>query len=674
MDKQTPGLELRYFLNVLLNGKWIIAATVVLSATIAIISNYFQTLRYQAFAQIQIDAPPFLPNPGTDLVAQSNYYLNIDRYFKTEKEKLNSHRMHLLFAQDLRRKNERFQSVAPEAIAAQLAGLKVEPVEDTNLLTLTLVSDNAKSAAEWLNLYVDFFIQENARTQEESVRQNREILSKQLDEIKKLLDAKQGQETPVAEGTPGKPPTGANDSEFIFGYQQAYEEARKKLNEERNKLSRLEPYLAAGTNLSGLPAFDFLPGLKSYYDRFMEANTQLEKLQREGKGELHPAVVAKRGEVQNLEGQLRSELKKSADALRVSVAMLQSSEANARSVYEQKLSERRSNSLQAQETERLNKVRDAWTSASTLVEEKLRSLKVMESFVSNNITVIERAEVNPYPVSRRGKVFVALAGFAGFLLGASLVLAGDFLNPKIKTVEEINSDLNVNALGFLPKASDFSIDQVRESYNSLRTELLFRRDTKKHRCIMVTSSVPQEGKTTVAMNLAKTLAAAGDRTVVVDFDLRKARLRALMSRGSQNGDTAFKPVEDLNMRLESTDSGTLDILVPISLPKHPPFVLSQPGVKDLIAQLKSRYDWVIIDTPPIASVTDAVIVASIADSILFVIKHDFVDKKIAKNSVAALMKVNSDIVGGILNDLDVRKISYLSYQGYYRYGVDSDGE
>jgi capsular exopolysaccharide synthesis family protein len=670
MDHQTPGIDARYLLSVLVNGKWIIAATVALAVTLASVSNYFQAQRFQSSAQIQIDAPAFLPNPGADLVAQSNYYLNIDRYFKTEKEKISSHRMHLLFAEGIRQKDSLFQRQSLEAIATELAGMRVESVEDTNLVTVTLVSDDAQKAADWLNRYLDFFVQENARLQGENVRQNREILRKQLEEIKSLLSSQQEQAS-QADDSIGRTET-EGGGEFIFSYQQAHEEARRKLSEEEQKLAKLEPFLSSDTDLTKLPTYDFLPGLKIYYDRFVEANTQLDKLRREGKGDMHPTVVAKRAEAQTIEEQLRAELKKSADALRLNVSGLQTSVANAGRRYNEKVAERRALNRQAQETERLNRLRDSWTNASALVEDKLRSLKVIESFVSNNISIVERAEINPYPVGRRGRGFVILAGIAGFFLGSILVLGGDFLNPKIKTVEEVNSDLGVNALGFLPRESTLTLHQIRESYNALRTELLFRRDKQRHLTIMITSSLPQEGKTTVALNLAKTLSEAGDRTIVVDFDLRKARLRSLMSRGNRNGDSVFSPVADLNLRLEDTDVDALKILVPVELPKRPPFVLSQPEIRALVDQLRSQYDWVLIDTPPVASVTDPVIIASLVDTVLFVIKHDFADKKVIKNSIISLIKVKADIMGAIINDLDVRKMNYHSYQNYYRYDVESE--
>jgi len=94
----------------------------------------------------------------------------------------------------------------------------------------------------------------------------------------------------------------------------------------------------------------------------------------------------------------------------------------------------------------------------------------------------------------------------------------------------------------------------------------------------------------------------------------------------------------------------------------------------MVEYLRTRYDWVLIDTPPVASVTDPVIIASFVDTILFVIKHNFVDKRVVRTALGFLTKVNADIMGAVLNDVDVKKLSYYSYQSYYRYYSDSDAK
>jgi len=674
MEQQHTGPDLQYILHTLLGGKWIILSITLLALVLAILSNYFQVYSYRSWAQIQIDAPPYLPNPGSDIANQSSYYSNVDKYFNTEKEKLQSRRMMSLFAERLRQKDPIYQSAAGDAIVGELGGgLSVVPVEDTNLLNVLFTTNEPNKAADWLNKYLELYVEENRLAQGESVRQSQVLLQSQLDEIKGILSSQQGQVNQYAEklgGTPGAAGY-AEESDFLYRDQIAYEEARRKRLDQEEVLKKLESYLNPGSDLGSIPNFEFSSGLRALFERLREARAALDQLRLSGKGEEHPSIAAKKLEIKNLEAQMRAELQKSVDGMRLDISVLKNGEERALQGHKAKLTERRAKAAQIQEVSRLDRARDAWISASNLVEEKLRSLKVIGSVYSNNIRIVERASPDSSPVTKRGVRFAALMGVLGAMLGCGIIMAGEFLNPKIRTLEDIQTSLNVAALGFLPKAGDFSLHEIREAYNTLRTEILFRRDTQQHRSFMITSSIPQEGKTTVTFNLAKTLAEAGDHTVVLDFDLRKARLRSLVGKANSDGVGAFSPVEGLKLKLENTDTPALQVIVPLSLPENPPFLLSQPDIRELIEYLRGRFDWVLIDTPPVTSVTDPVIIAPFVDAILFVIKHNFVDKRIARNSLSALSKVNPNIMGAVLNQMDVKRMRYYAYQSYYRYHSES---
>src|SRR5207244_11770428 len=119
-------------------------------------------------------------------------------------------------------------------------------------------------------------------------------------------------------------------------------------------------------------------------------------------------------------------------------------------------------------------------------------------------------------------------------------------------------------------------------------------------------------------------------------DLRKARLRSILSTGKQNGNSIFSPVEGLKLRVEQTQLPSLHLTVAESLPQNPPYLLSQPSLRDFISYLSDRYDWVLIDTPPVTSVTDPVIVAAFVDTILFVTNYYYVVKWIVRTYLTAL--------------------------------------
>ena len=676
LSESLPQLDIRYILHLLWSGKWVILACMLLAMALAMVNNSFQKVSYRAQAQLQVDAPPFLPSPGADFTSQSGYYLNIDRYFKTEKQKLTSRRMHLLFAARLKQQNPSFQNQSIESIASELGGgISLTPVEDTNLLWLDFIGDDPRKASDWVNLYVDLYVEENDRQQGEAVKQSRDILKRQLYEIKSMLAAQQTQMNQYAEtsNVPVTPEMASVEFEMVSRYRADYEDAKAKREEEEQKLAKLEGYIADNSKLTNIPELVSSTSFRSYYIQWVEANNALEKLRLDGKGEEHPTVVAKRSELENLRKQLRNELTKYADGMRVNLSVLHNREQASQKSYSQKMAERKVSSRHMAEMSSFMKSKENWASAFAAVEQKLRDMSLQEGLVNSNIKVVEHAGAG-YRVATRGTNFVILATLGGMILGMALVVLGEIINPRVKTVEEIQTSLGVPALGFLPRTKDFALHQIRESYNVLRTELLFNKNLRQHKVIMVTSSLPEEGKTTVTMNLAKTLAAAGDRTMVVDFDLRKARLRSILSTGKQDGQSVFSPVEGLKLRVEQTQLPTLHLTVADSLPQNPPYLLSQPSLRDFISYLRDRYDWVLIDTPPVTSVTDPVIMAALVDTILFVIKYNFVDKRIVRNSLSALVKTHANIMGAVLNDLDVKKTRYYAYQSYYRYYSDSDAK
>src|SRR5262249_20612502 len=148
-----------------------------------------------------IEPPPFLPGPGADPNSQAGYYLSVDKYFNTQKEVLASRRIGLLFAEQAKAENPYLRGVPSDTIAREItAGIKTESVPDTNLLWVTLTTTDPHKAAQWLNRYLDVFVDENARQQREKVKQSSEVLRQKLDEIKALITAQESKITDVGGG------------------------------------------------------------------------------------------------------------------------------------------------------------------------------------------------------------------------------------------------------------------------------------------------------------------------------------------------------------------------------------------------------------------------------------------------------------------------------------------
>ncbi|MDO5403657.1 MAG: CpsD/CapB family tyrosine-protein kinase, partial [Eubacteriales bacterium] len=200
------------------------------------------------------------------------------------------------------------------------------------------------------------------------------------------------------------------------------------------------------------------------------------------------------------------------------------------------------------------------------------------------------------------------------------------------------------------KQSDF---QVRESYKNLRTNIML--SGKENRVIMITSCGPNEGKSTVSFNLAVSMAETGKRVLFLDVDLRKSVLVGRYKiRKAIKGVTHYLSGQNsLEEVMYRTNLPNLSVIFSGPVPPNPSELLGSDDFYELVQKLKSDYDYVIVDTPPLGSVIDAAIVAQSCDAAVMVIAANSVSYKFAQNVIEQLKMTNIRIIGTVLNKVDL---------------------
>ena len=359
----------------------------------------------------------------------------------------------------------------------------------------------------------------------------------------------------------------------------------------------------------------------------------------------------------------------------------------------------------------------------TMLLRRREEIKIEEAEKISNIRVIDRARIPAYPIRPRKKLYIILGIFFGCIFGITLSLLFEFFDLRIKDSDDIEKNLNWPVLGMIPKhmngnTGPFSkclhlfkkerhtniLDDLISIYNSpspvaeafrmLRTNILSQQQSKSHiKTILFTSSYPQEGKSFIAANTAITMAELGQKTLLIDTDLRKSVLHAHFNKNIKPGlseilGTITEIRNKHNMKIKYSDNDiaeefkdsvsdiismihltTIDNLYLItsgSTPQNPSELLASKQMKDLTHLLKNHFDIIIFDLPPVLPVADALILATDMDMILFTIeKSRCRPDEITKAKYLIEMASQDSLIGTILNKVEIREGYYSSYYTHY---------
>lgn len=307
---------------------------------------------------------------------------------------------------------------------------------------------------------------------------------------------------------------------------------------------------------------------------------------------------------------------------------------------------------------------------------ELQQTKVAYNSTENNVRVMDRAEVPVAPFTPNVANNLLMALLAGVVLALAVAFGLEYLDDTIKTPEDITRKLRVPFLGLVPSVGgdkqpllsgpvphDFG-----EAYRALRTSLVFTSGGEKTRVIVVTSAQPLEGKTTTACNLAMVLAFGGSRVLLIDADLRRPGVHKALKMNNTVG-LSHLLVGQARVReaIQRTADPNFCVMTAGRTPPNPSELLSSERMRQLIANLsEGPFDWVIIDTPPVLAVTDAVVVTPMVSGTIFVLGAEMTRRRLAERAVQMVLQTRPKLVGCVLNrvNFDRNKYYYSRYYGY----------
>ncbi len=297
-----------------------------------------------------------------------------------------------------------------------------------------------------------------------------------------------------------------------------------------------------------------------------------------------------------------------------------------------------------------------------------------------SVEVIEPAVPIDKAVRPNKTLNIALGVVVGLIIGIGLAFFIEYLDTSVKTIDDVERSLQAPVLGVIPQNVGLLIDEGPESphgeaYRVLRTNVLFSRKDPKLNTLTVVSGGAGEGKSTTIFNLATVFAQNGQRVLVVDSDLRRPSLHKFLKVSNSVGLTDFLMKRNtLEEVIQTSTLPSLDFLPSGKLPSSSLGILSSVQMKELIRDVKRRYDFVFFDSPPIMGVSDASILASEVDMVLQVIQYRRYPQPMTIRAKQMIEKVGGNLLGIVLNNINMSQDeNYYYYSGYY-YDYYTKGE
>jgi len=667
-------VDLRFYAHLLWRGRALIATAAVVSLAVGLLVAYLQTPEYRASAMLQIEPPtPTFLSVTDALVGGGNYWQNAD-FYNTQFKVLRSKGLGDKVVEKLKLEDRAPFRDNPDPGALFMAHVSIDPIPESRLVLIQVTHQDAKEAALWANTLADVYIDQAVSQRVESARKAYDWLQERLAATQvsmreaqdRLFKSYQTQDLFVPEGSVSAV------SASITKLNEDHIEAQARRITLEAALKQADQMRSRGQSLDAVPQVAVDALVANLNNQLATLNLDLSRL-KEKYREAHPEVQKVQAQVDQIRKAKNDRATQIVAGLRAEYAQLQRRESELRAAIDVHKAQAATQGRKGAELDALRKESDSSKNLYEVLLQKLNETDIAASIRNNNVSLVESASTPRYPVRPEKRKIAVLALILGLLAGIGLVLGRDFFDNTIKDPEELERYLHLDLLAAVPRYDESTVHLVTEAYQNLRTSLIFARKEEGGQVVLMTSTAPQEGKTTTLVNIAKLLASSGEKTVVLDFDLRRAQLHSRLGLTREPGVTNFfVKHEDLDALIRPTRVPNLFALTAGPLPPNPPALLARRSVAALFDHLRKHFEWILVDSPPLASVTDALLVARHADVAVYVVQHNKIDKKLVKRNVTALRKATPNLLGAVLNSVDVRAKGYYYY--YYQHDTGTSGK
>ena len=700
------------YLLVLRKHQWLILSFMLAVVTIVTISTFRMQPVYNATARIEIgrENANILPFPGAD---SYDYMMDLENYIETQSKIPTSETLALQTIRNggltgrpefsspggpseaLASGSLKNQKRPPE-LAGFLGSLSVRRVPNTRLMDVSFESTDPQLAARVVNAHIATYMDQNLQSRYDATTHASTWLADQLGELK--IKVQKAEDARIAYERQNQIWT-LDDKQNITT--QRLGDVNKELTEaqsERMKKESLYQFAKAG-NLDAVPQVQSNSALVDLLKKRTEVSSQYaDALSQYGPN--FPKVQRLQAQLKEADDSIEREKKKILDVLESDYQEVRQREVLLTQRLDQQKAEANLMAEKLVEYNILKREAEADKSLYDGLMTKLKETAISQGLRSSNIRVVDPAMIPSTPARPAKARNVMLAFLVGLVGGIGLALLREYLDNTVKTPDDIETLARLPSLAVVPQfagsngtakkqrllqglaanghekrielvAQHLPKSQMSEAFRALRTSILLSQADHPPQVILVTSALPREGKTTAAANLAVTLAQLGDRTVLVDADLRKPGVGRLLNLGSGKYAGLSSYLAGVStLDLVTVPHPAIPNLAAIPtgpLPPNPADLLSSHKFADAITELRTKYKFIVIDSPPVMAATDAVIVSVQTDGVLLVVRSGETPKEAFTRTRDLLNSVKCRILGVVLNAVDSNAPDYYYSYRYYPY-------
>jgi len=589
-----------------------------------------------------------------------------------------------------------------------LANVDVKPVRETRLVEIHYRHTNKDLARKIADTWAEAFIQNDRDSRSEANKNANDFLGKKIGEYK--LRVKQAEEQLLNYRRANQILDFGEKENTVSERLVALNQLLLQAETERKTAQLAYDMSRTVADVTTLPEIQKDPIAQELTKKITELRQQREQLSVEFTPEW-PEVKKVEQQLSRLEGELRASHQRILSTIENQYRTAVSKEANLQKAFAEQRAETLHQSEGAITAKMLQKEIDTNNQMLTNLLQSQQGVDISAASLLNKsgIRVTKTSPKPGDPVAPKRTQNILLSALLALIGGIGLVLFLDYINNKIESVEDIDRYMKLPALGVIPvlqggskarrlmagkngskelaPASAGNSNQViltqvevnspiAESYRQLRTALLLSSAGHAPRTLLVTSSQPAEGKTTTSVNTAISLAQTGAAVLIVDADLRRPRVHRVFGLKNNAGLSNYLAGEGELASLIQIAMPNLYVLPVGPLPPNPAELLGSAKMKTVIETLSTNFDYVVIDSPPVSSFADSLILSSLVEGVIIVVKGGVTPREMAQRTKAHLQSVGAKILGVVINQIKLQPHDYYYYSTYYSryYYGNGDGD